>query len=146
MTVKTASIECRRCGAPICPTAILCRDCYKLAIQDGAHNSKELRAWAEKKRLAASDAAPVKSDEEIQDEYEELCRTALRIADETAVAYIEGSTTDVDLDGEEWIDLSTRGAVDLTDRGCTELLAYAEARMLLRHHPTYPYLVQILGL
>jgi hypothetical protein len=85
------------------------------------------------------------SDDEIQNRFEEINAMARELADEAVRLTIEGGALLEFIGGETWFntDCSTlRGCGTL--RNSLELaFRYAEARNLLRHHPTRPNLVQI---
>ncbi len=77
------------------------------------------------------------------DEYEVL-KLAYELADAAATSAIESMAYTVRINGEMWSDLASKGPGDEPLRvECANEIRYAEARKLLRHHPTRPYLVQI---
>lgn len=68
---------------------------------------------------------------------EEIDRIAHELAAEHSKAIIESMTLYVNAEAK-WLDLET------LPPSCAKELQYAEARKLLRHHPTRPNLVQII--
>jgi hypothetical protein len=68
---------------------------------------------------------------------DEIGRIAHELAAEHSKALIESMTLYADTEAG-WLDLET------LPPSCAKELQYAEARKLLRHHPTRPNLVQII--
>lgn len=75
---------------------------------------------------------------------EELADLAFDIADEASVGVIESCTTEIEIDGETWLDFVISSSVGRSEwEDCENNIEYLEARGLLHRQPDMPGLVRI---